>query len=327
VNKGQKGYFRTAYAPEAFKGVAAAYPSLAAADQTGVLSDAWALGEAGYVPVSEALELTLRAPADADPIVQSDLAAIVGGVYSYFEDDPRQPEVAAYAKRVLAPIYARLGWDPKPGESANDQQLRQQILNQLGGFGDEAVLAEARKRFAALQGGATLPPAVRRPVLAIVARNATPADWDAIHAMAQASKNAVEKNELYQYLGAAKDDALAQKALELSISGEPPVTTAPGILRAVGGRHHTLAFDFYVAHLDAYKAALEVDSRNQMFARLVAGSTDAALLDKLEAYAKTNIPETAQGDVRRTLAAGRNRIRIKGERTPEIAAWIAAHKG
>ena len=323
INKGQTGYFRTAYAPEAFKAIVEAFPRMAAADQSGVLSDTWALGESGYVPVAETLELSLKVPANADPVVQGNVAAIVGAIYGLFDEDPGQPAVATYARRVLTPIYARLGWDPKPGEASNDSQLRGQVLQQLGAMGDASVLAEARKRFATLTAGGTLPPSIRRTVLGIVARNATPAEWAAIHEMAKSTRDATAKSEFYTYLGAAKDDALAQKTLDLSISGEPPVTTTPSMLRAVGARHRQLAFDFYVAHLDAYSAALEADSRNQMFARIVAGSTDAKLLDKLEAYAKTSIPETAQGDVRRTLSAGRNRIRIKAERTPEIAAWVA----
>ena len=326
VNKGQSGYFRTAYAPSAFAGIVRAYPTLSAADQTGVLSDAWALGEAGYVPVSEALDLTLRTPANADPVVLSNTAAVVTAVAGYFDDtDPGRPALNAYVRKALTPLYQRLGWDAKPGEAANDGLLRGQILQSLGAAGDEAVMAEARKRFETLKSGGALPPATRQTVVGLVSRNATPAEWEALHAMARASKNQQEKAQLYQLLGNAKDDALAQRALDLSVSGEPPVTVTPSILRQVSGKHHAMAFDFYVAHLDAYSQALEADSRNQMFPRLVAGSTDPALLDKLEAYAKAKMPETAQGDVKRTLAASRNRIRIKAQRAPEILKWVQAH--
>src|SRR3546814_14198052 len=93
-------------------------------------------------------------------------------------------------------------------------------------MGDAAVLAEARRRFARLDSD---PRALDGPAkglwLDIVATNATAADWDKLHRLAQASKSSVERSMLYTLLGTAKDDALAQRALALSLTDEPGKTT------------------------------------------------------------------------------------------------------
>src|SRR3546814_18246813 len=93
-------------------------------------------------------------------------------------------------------------------------------------MGDAAVLAEARRRFASLDSD---PKALDGPAkalwLGIVATNASPADWDKHHRLAQARKSTVDRSTLYTLLGAATDDALAQRALALSITDEPGQTT------------------------------------------------------------------------------------------------------
>src|SRR3546814_4225441 len=102
-----------------------------------------------------------------------------------------------------------------------------QSIRALGTMGDAAVLAEARRRFARLDSD---PRALDGPAkglwLDIVATNATAADWDKLHRLAQASKSSVERSMLYTLLGTAKDDALAQRALALSLTDEPGKTTS-----------------------------------------------------------------------------------------------------
>ena len=119
VNKGQDGYFRTAYAPAAFKGLVEAFPTLAPADQTGLLSDSWALGEAGYVPVSEALDLTLRVPSSADPIVLSDQAGGRRGRHELF----RRRRSGAGGRQRLCP--------PRPSADLSAARLGREARRSL----------------------------------------------------------------------------------------------------------------------------------------------------------------------------------------------------
>src|SRR3546814_20859179 len=76
----------------------------------------------------------------------------------------------------------------------------------------------------------------------------SPADWDKLHRLAQASKSTVERSTLYTLLGAAKDDALAQRALALSLTDEPGQTTSAAIIGRVAGHHAAAAVDFVDAN-------------------------------------------------------------------------------
>src|SRR3546814_17853944 len=95
-------------------------------------------------------------------------------------------------------------------------------------MGDAAVLAEARRRFARLDSD---PRALDGPAkglwLDIVATNATAADWDKLHRLAQASKSSAARSMLYTMLGTSKDDALAQPPLATSLTDAPGKTTNP----------------------------------------------------------------------------------------------------
>lgn len=327
VNAGQSGYFRTAYSPALFARVLAAYPTLPAIDQIGIAGDAWALGQAGYAPVSQFLDLTVRTPAEADPLVWSRIVGTLTGIDGLYDGQPGQAAFRAYARRVVQPLYARLGWDKKPGEADNVALLRATTIAALSEFDDPAVIAEARRRFADyLARPDSLSPATRRSVLRTVARHADAATWEQLHGLARSAPSALTKDEYYTLLSAAADPALQRRALELAVSGEPPKTQVPTMIGVVSNYNPDLAFDFYAAHLDQVNAVLEPDSRNQFGPRLASTARGEAMIAKLRAFADAHIPAGARGDV--TKAEAQIRFTVESRRkTGEISAWLAQQHG
>ena len=242
----------------------------------------------------------------------------------YFEGAPQQGAYRAWARKALAPIAARVGWDKAAGESDNVGLLRNAVLGALSEFDDPQVIAEARRRFAGyLKDPSSLTPSTRHTVLRIVALHADAQTWDALHTLAKTAPTALTKDEYYNFLALAKDPALARRALDLAVSGEPEATEGPTMIRVVSYQHAAAAFDFYLAHRAQVDQNLEPDSRNQFAPNLVEEANDPALGERLEAYARANIPATARGSVVKAQSALRYRAEVKRLRTPEIAAWIA----
>ncbi|MET0272701.1 MAG: M1 family metallopeptidase [Phenylobacterium sp.] len=327
VNAGQTGYFRTAYAPELWARLAPQFGKLAAADQLGLLYDSRALGEAGYAPMSDFLALTRHAEPNADPIVLKTLAEQLDALDAYYEGRPGQAAYRAFARARLDPVLARLTWEPKAGETDNDALLRKTLITVLGDLGDPAVIAEARRRFAAyLADPANLSGATRQTVLAIVAANADAATWEQIHQLARASKDVTDKTRLYSYLGASHDPALADRALTLALSGEPSPTDAPELIGAVAGVYPDKAYDFALANRGKVETLLEPTSRSQYFTRLATGSHEPAMVGKLEAFAKT-IPASSRGEVDKALASIRFRLAVIDGRLPDVDRWLAGNPG
>jgi aminopeptidase N len=327
VNAGQIGYFRTRYAGELSTRIAAAAATLPPQDQLGLIYDSQALGQAGYTPMGDFLAIARNVQSAKDPIVLKSLAQQLGGLIDLYRGQPGAAAYAAFARARLAPAYARVGWDAKPGETDNDAVLRRTILATLGKLDDPVVIAEARRRFTAwLAAPDTLTGTTRQTVLQIVADHADAATWDQLHTLARKATDATDKTRFYHYLGVSHDPALADKALALALTKDPPATDAPELISGVAEVYPEKAFDFAIAHRAAVDAMVEPTSRTSFFAHLASGSHDPAVLPKLKAFAAT-VPASARGEIAKAVSTILYQQVIVTRRLPEVDRWLTANPG
>ncbi len=329
VNLGQAGYYRSLYPAANVNALAVRFTGLPAIDQSGLLADNWQLGLGGYQPMSRALDLVDAVPASASDIILADLPGYMAGAHSMFEGDKAmQKRLVDYSSKKLTPILTRIGYDAKAGEGPQAPLLRQSLIATLGRMGDPAVLAEARRRFAALDSN---PEALDGPQkfvwLGVVAQYADPAAWDKLRAMANSAPTALEKSQLFGLLGRAKDEALSAKALDLALTDEPGKTTSAAIISAVSVDHAMQAVDFALAHWDQYSALIDVSARTQAMARLGGGSSDLAMADKLNAYADQHLTPESRKVTDRAIATIRTRVATWARLKPEITAWLNGKQG
>ncbi|WP_369914394.1 M1 family metallopeptidase [Xanthomonas sp. NCPPB 3005] len=329
VNAGQKGYYRTLYAPAQFKALTAGFATLPVVDQLGVLLDTSALATVGLQPQADLLGLADTVPVGAASDLWVTVATVYAGIDDLFQDDPQsQAAWRRYALSRLAPEFATLGWDGRQGDSAQVQQLRAHLIDTLGDMGDATVIAEARRRFAAFQADPTaLSPELRYSVLGIVARNADAATWDALHRMAQKETSSMIRDQDYLLLAGAKDATLAQRALDMALTDEPGATNSASMITTVAGEHPDLAFDFAVARRDQVDTLIDTTSRARYYPRLGAGSVDLKMVDKIQAYAQRYLAATSRRDADAAIADIRTRVKLRAQRVPEIKAWLVGRKG
>jgi len=140
VNEGQAGYFRTAYDPALLKAVAARFVNLSAENQFGLLNDTRALGYSGYAPLTEFLSLAQQTKSTMDPQVQAAVAARLQGIDTLYEGLPGQAAFRSFGRTLLDPLFAKVGWDAKPGESQNTALLRETLLDALSQFDDARII-------------------------------------------------------------------------------------------------------------------------------------------------------------------------------------------
>lgn len=329
VNAGQSGYYRTLYAPKEFAQLAQAFAGLAPIDQLGLLSDSSALGLAGLQPASSALELVKATPVSADPQVWSRIAHLFAGLHwRYQGDQERQHRLDAFAIARLAPVMAQTGWEARHGEAAAVANLRETLIDSLSELGDTTVIAEARRRYAAMdKDPSAVPGPLRKTVLAVVAQHADAATWDALRARARAETTPLLRDHLYVLLAAAKDKALAQRALQLALTDEPGLTNSAAMISTVAQNFPDMAVDFALANVDKINQRVDASSRSRYFARLASVSANPAMIDKLKSYAQANLAPSSRGDVDAAIAAIQDRIRTNAARLPEIDAWLKQNGG
>jgi len=325
VNAGQSGYYRTLYAPKEFAQLAGGFAGLAPVDQIGLLSDSMALGMAGLQPASSVLDLAKATPVGAEPQVWARIAGVLSGLHARYQHDPaRQKTFDAFAIARLAPVMAQVGWSAREGEASTVTNLRSQLIGVLSDLGDAKVIGEARRRYAAMdKDPAAVPGPLRKTILAVVAQHADAATWDGLHARAKQEKTPLLKANLYHLLGSAEDRALAERALKLALSDEPDLTTSAGMISTVAQAHPDLAFDFALANQEKINQRIDATSRSRYFARLAGGSSDPAMVGKLNAYAGANLAASSRGDVDAAIASIQDRVKVNAARLPEIDAWLA----
>lgn len=329
VNAGQKGYYRTLYAPAQFKALSAGFAKLPVVDQLGVMMDAGALATVGLQPESDMLDLTTQVPVGASPDLWQQVAGTLGGIDDMFEGDAKgQAAWRKYATSRLSPEFARLGWDNREGDSAQVKQLRSRLIGTLGAMGDEQIIAEARRRFAAFQADPkSLSPDLRSTVLGIVARNADAATWDTLHALAKQETSAMTRDQYYSLLAYAKDEKLAQQALDMALTDEPGATNAASMISAVAREHADLAFDFAVAHREQVDKLVDSTSRARYYPGLGSSSKDLKMVDKIKRYADQYIAPTSRRAAETVMTGIQTRVKLQAERLPQIQAWLKQQKG
>jgi len=324
VNAGQSGYYRTLYAPAHFGQIAEQFGSLPAIDQLGMLTDSWALGLAGQQSSPDVLKLALATPPTADPQVWGKIANVLGSLNSYYDGlGERQARLRTFGISRLSPVLDRIGWNADPAELETVAILRAQLIDALGDLGDSKVIAEARRRYAAGD-EKSIPPALRKTILGVVARHADTATWDRLHEAARTEKTPLVKDYLYSLLASTEDEALARRTLELALTDEPGTTNGPQMIAEVGKLHPDLTFDFAIAHMDAINERVDASSRSVYFPFLAGTSHEPTTPAKIEAYAKARLPPSARRSAQTTVANIKDRIRVRTERLRAIDEWLAS---
>jgi len=148
-NAGQSGFYRVQYSQTLAKRVAASIKSgsLPAADRLGLVEDAFALALSGATGLVQALELTASYVDETDFVVWTTISDNLGTVGDLLSGTPASACLDRYVLKLYSKIGS-LGWEPKEGESDLNKLLRARVLATLGSHGDNAIVEEAKKRFA-----------------------------------------------------------------------------------------------------------------------------------------------------------------------------------
>ncbi len=325
VNAGQLGYYRTLYPAGMLTTLKNDMAGLAPIDQLGLLRDQSALSRAGYQGMAPALDLLEAVPGDANPVVAESAVGTWTGLYTLLEDDAAaQAKVARLASATWGPRLAALGYVPRESDTVPQENLRASLLGALGRMGDERVLAEATRLFDEMK---TNPAALDGPLkttwLSILASNATDAQWNRILELAQNADSAVQRSTYYALLGAADDDTLAQRALDLALSGKVGVTDSASIISAVASGHGDLAFNFVLDNQEKVNSLVDDSGMARFLARLASNVKSEQSQRRLEQFRDTLSPDMRK-PIDRSIAINREQEKTRPRQIAEVKSWLAS---
>jgi puromycin-sensitive aminopeptidase len=249
MNTGGVGFYRTHYSEEMLQALLPGIRdlSLPHRDRLSLQSDLFALARAGVASGVDALKMSEAFSAETNFTVWCDLSSNLGGVGYLYSTTDFSDNFRAFIRHLFTPIMAVVGWDAKPGEGHLTTMLRSLVVGRLGRAGDQSVIAEARKRFAAhCDGTAPLPADLRNAVYSTVLKHGTVADYEQTLKLFRATDLQEEKVRILRSLGAVSDPTLVQRTLDFSIGNEvrsmDTVTAIGSVTGSVVGRE--LAWKF-----------------------------------------------------------------------------------
>ena len=322
LNKGKGSYTRVLYDQPGHDALVRDYTRLPLADRLGTLADDYALAAGGYQDLSRYFAVMEQVGAGADPLEWSLVSNRLGGLTGLFERTPLAAPLRARTLAILSPVLQRIGFTATPGESPLVSNLRENLVGQLGEQGDPEVLRQARSYVGRLATDPTaIPPAIRQPIMATFASNATAADWDLLLRLTKAETNPVAKNRYVSLLGYAKDDALAMRALELLKTDTFTAPQRAALLRSVSGEHPDMAFDWAVANRELVESFIEESSKASFIVGLGGGSVDPAMPGKITTFGAT-MPETSRGPARRVVSGIAVRKAAADRLRPAVQRWV-----
>ncbi|MDB6112142.1 MAG: pepN [Pedosphaera sp.] len=325
ANAGDVGYYRVSYEPALFHKLQTGFNQLPAADRLNLLDDTWAMVEAGRLPATAYLEFLKSIHGEKTSAVWDQILATTGFIDDLQRNEPGRAAFREYACRLLQPQLERLGWELKAGEPKTDSLLRTRIISSSGGFGDQTVITEARRRFENfLTTPQSLTPDLRSPVLRIVGRYCDQKSYDQIHALARAAKGTEERTRCYKAMAEALNPELARVTLALSLTDEtvPQEATRLVIDVADFGEQPELAWEFARQHIKELLARVDSFDRNNYVPAILGSFSDAARADELEAYVKSNVAEDAREKAKEAAEGIRFKSAFKQRELSGIDRWI-----
>jgi aminopeptidase N len=328
LNLNGAGNYRVEYDDRSWELMLKALAKLGIEDRVNLMSDAWALVQAGRAPVSLYFGLIEKLPASTDLAEREQIIKVVDFVNGLLDGRSERERFQTYARSLLRPTFATLGWEPKPNEPPNAGRLRASLVGALGNLNDPEIIAGCRKRFGKyLVQPASLAPDLRAPVLAVVGRYADEKTWNKLHELGLKTSSIEDKQNCYDALACATDPKLVKKTLAIALTDELPTSRAIFLVSRVArdSDHPDIAWEFAKANMKALLAKVDAAGANRYAPSLFTFFSDGSRADELRDYAKKNLPQATAPEVAKAVDEIQFRAEFRDRLISQLPALI--HSG
>jgi aminopeptidase N len=325
LNVNGAGNYRVEYDHQSWQLLVKALPKLGVEDRVNLMSDAWALVEAGRAPASLYFGLVEKLPASTDLAEREQIINVLDFMNGLLVGTSEREKFQRYARSLLRPSFEALGWVSKPDEPPNAGRLRASLISALGDLNDPEVLAGCRERFDKyLADPASLQPDLRAPVLAVVGRYADEKTWNKLHELGLKTTSTEDKQNYYNALACAADPKLMKKTLAIALTDELPTSRAIFLVSRVArdSGHPDIAWEFAKANMKALLAKVDAAGANRYGPSLFTFFSDDSRADELRNYATKNLPQATAPEVAKIVDEIQFRAEFRDRLVSQLPALI-----
>lgn len=321
------GFFRFALDDTALtRLVPAVQTALNPAERLTLIGNQWALVRACKADVAQFLTLLGGFRAETDRAVLAAITERLSWLATHVVDDAARPAFERFTGDFLRPHVDALGWDPRPGESADDRLRRATAIAALGELaGDADVATEAQVRLNRyLSDPASLDANLASAVVGIAARRGDAALYQHYLERKRAAANDPEEEQRFLFgLTAFEDAQLVDRALAMTLTDEVrPQDRAHLYARLLGSRAaRDAAWQFVRARWDELAGHLD-PMLQQNIVRALAQLTPAAMADEVLAFLPTRVTDETRETVAQTVEQLRIDAAVCRRLTPAVGAAL-----
>lgn len=214
--------------------------ALTAPERLALVGNQWALAKADKIPIDQFFAMLHGCRTEIDRAV---LAAITERLYwlsTHLVEDAVRAEFARFVDGFFRAQLNELGWDPRPGDTADDRLRRSTVIAALGELAEAGdVVAEAARRLARyFDDPRSIDPNLASAVVSIAARHGDAALYQQYIERKRAAANDPEEEQRFLFgLTAFERPDLVQRTLNLAIGDEVrPQDRAHVFARLLGSR-------------------------------------------------------------------------------------------
>jgi aminopeptidase N len=315
VNAGAIGFYRALYDNATLRTTTRQFATLSRRDRIALLDDQWALVKVGEQELPTYLAMVAAMGDRLEERAWTQITMALAAIEYDERGTAGHDAFAAYARSILKPIAAQLGWASKPTETPGIQNLRRLVLENLGDWGDPQTIAEARKRFSAfVSNRSAIGADDQEAVLFVVGRHADDATFEQLHAVAKSAKNETELRRYYAALMRAHDPKLAQKAARIALSKEIPQqaeTLRLNLVVALVDEQPQLSWTTFADNSEMLMAPFTSIAPLFMAQYLPEAFWNSVALDQLEAWLKAHVPAEMSSSIARGMETAHFKLNEK----------------
>ena len=325
LNLNGAGNYRVEYDDRSWELLLKALPKLGVEDRVNLMSDAWALVQAGRAPVSLYFGLVEKLPVSTDLAEREQVINVLDFVNGLLVGSSERERFQRCARSLLRPTFATLGWEPKPNEPPNAGRLRASLIGALGHLNDPEIIAGCHDRFEKyLARRASLPPDLRAPVLAVVGRYSDEKTWNKLHELGLKTTSIEDQQNYYEALACTTDPKLVKKTLAIALTDELPTSRAIFLVSRVArdSGHPDIAWEFAKANMKALLAKVDAAGANRYAPSLFTFFSDSPRADELKNYAAKSLAPASAPEVAKVVDEIQFRAEFKKRLVTQLNEWM-----
>ncbi len=321
-NGGGKGFYRYKLDDASVARLAAQMRSLGAEERLALLDNQWALTKAQKAPLSQLFDLLAGLRDEDDRAVLLQIGTILVWLWHHAVDLDHAAEFERFAAPFFERQLARLSWETRDADGADEREIRAQALGFLGRLpGQDALRGDATARMVAhLDGTVRLDPDVAAPIASAAALRGDAGLYDRyVQRMVEASTtDTQEEQRLRTALTEFGHPALARRTADVVFSDLiRPQDRGLLLIRMLGQRHsRESAWPSVKANWDRHILPLDRGVKQSVLTAIGQLTPPALARDAAAFLADKETPDIAEGVTR---AAERLRLdsalayRLRGE--------------